>query len=118
MDNIHYFFIAVIIMLLWLNILATASVYRDTTIEKTQCKYQAIFIWLFPFIGALVFLHLVHKHSPEAISTSLIPWPFKKMISVQCVRSNQNCDDSDHAIDLAITNHHDYSSGIDCSGHD
>lgn len=118
MDSIYYFIAVVVIMLLWLNILATVSVYRDTTINKAQCKYQAIFIWLLPFIGALVFLHLVHKHSPAALSTSLIPWPFNKIVSGHSIRSNQNRDDSDHGIDLAINHHHDCSSDIDCNGHD
>ena len=117
MNSLYIFFFIVAILLLWLNIIATLAICKDSTIEKYQRKYQIAIVWLIPLIGSLIFLHLVHSHSPEALSTSLIPWPFKKIIKGKAYSANQNPDNSDHAIDLAITSNHDYS-GVDSAGHE
>ena len=117
MNSLYIFFIIVAILLLWLNIIATFAICKDSTIENHQRKYQIGFVWLIPMAGSLIFLHLVHSHSPEALSTSLIPWPFKKIIKGKTYPANKNPDNSDHAIDLAITSSHDYS-GVDSVGHE
>ena len=69
-----------ILALFWLNILASISLRYDQTLDSFQKKAQAIFVWLIPFIGASFVLRMVYEHSPEAIPTKLIPWPFKKII--------------------------------------
>ena len=45
-----------------LDIWATARLVRDDIYEITQKIAQVIFVWLVPFLGALLVLYLMRKH--------------------------------------------------------
>ena len=81
------------IMLLWLNALATLAIEYDHTLEPFQKIAQFVFVWVIPFIGAGVVLHIVYENSPETIPRSWIPWPFKNLIYGKPVKPNRNRDD-------------------------
>ena len=85
-------FIASIIAL-WLNVLATIAVRCDATIDDIQRTAQMFFVWLIPFIGASVVLHIVYQYSPNTIPRSWIPWPFKNIIYGAPIKDNLNRDD-------------------------
>ena len=82
-------------ILLWLNALATLAVKYDHTLDKTQKIAQSFIVWLVPFIGAGLILHLVSEHYPQAIPRNWIPWPFKKMIFGSSAKPNKNRDDNE-----------------------
>lgn len=81
------------LMLLWLNALATLAIKHDHTLAPFQKIAQLIFVWLIPFLGASVVLHIVYDHSPEAIPKAWIPWPFKNLIYGKPIKPNRDRDD-------------------------
>ena len=78
MEILIIFTVVATLLLLWLNLIAYIAVKHDQTLDSFQKKAQTILVWLLPFIGASLVLHMVFDHSPEAIPKKLIPWPFKK----------------------------------------
>lgn len=108
---IAIFFISV---LLWLNILASISLRYDQTLDSFQKKAQAIFVWLIPFIGASFVLRMVYDHSPDAIPTKLIPWPFKRIIYGPPDKRDSNTQGSGVGYD----GNHSHDSSGDSGGGD
>ena len=74
------FFIVVLSMLLWVNILAILCVVYDPDLDPIQRWGQGVVVILFPFFGASLVLYLVNGHSPEVISRFYIPWPFSNLV--------------------------------------
>ena len=87
--------VVAMVILLWLNTLATVAVKYDNTLDKTQKISQSFIIWFIPFIGAAFALHLVFEHYPQAIPQNLVPWPFKKMIFGAPLKPNKNRDNQE-----------------------
>lgn len=83
-----------LIILMWLNFIATIAVKHDHTLDAFQKKAQLIFVWLIPYLGASFVLHMVFDHSPEAIPEKLIPWPFKKIIYGKPPKDNKHRHDA------------------------
>lgn len=83
------------VILLWLNALATLAVKYDHTLDKIQKITQSFIVWLIPFLGAGLILHLVVEHYPQAIPRSWIPWPFRKMIYGAPRKPNKNRDENE-----------------------
>ena len=89
------------LILLWMNFLASLAVKYDHALDNTQKIAQSFIVWLVPFIGAGFVLHLVFEHNPQAIPRSWIPWPFKKMIYGAPPKANKDRDENE--IDYAGT---------------
>jgi len=70
----------IILLALYLNILATFTVFQDTTLQTTQRISQIVFIWIVPFICSLLFMHLSYQLNPKFVPLWLVPWPFRKII--------------------------------------
>jgi len=87
-------------MLVWMNFLATIAVKFDYTLSSLQKITQTIFVWVLPFFGAGMVLHLMHGHYPEAIKSYWIPWPFKKMILGRREKQNPYRDENDSDVYL------------------
>ncbi len=87
--------IVVVVMLVWINILATIAVRCDHTLEPFQKNVQLLLVWLIPIFGASIVLRLVFDHSPEAIPKAWIPWPLKNLIFGKQIKSNKNRDDNE-----------------------
>jgi len=100
----------VVLVWLWLNLLATFSVRHDSTLAPFQKTAQQIIIWVVPFIGSALILHLVWEQYPETIPKSWIPWPFKKLVygKANAPNPNRNNDESP-AIKGALDFHHHYN---------
>ena len=90
MEIFIIFFYILVVIAIWLNILASVAIKYDHFLTSFQKKAQLILVWLFPFIGASVILHIVFDHEPEAIPKSLIPWPFKSIIYGKANKLNKN----------------------------
>ena len=72
--------LAVLVVCIWLNILATIVVNHDFTLEPVQRKGQLVIVWLFPIVGAAFILRLLFQHYPDAIPEKWIPWPFRGLV--------------------------------------
>jgi len=110
-----------ILILIWLNIIATIAIKYDQTLDPFQKKAQLIVIWLLPALGSSFVLKMVLQHSPEAIPIKLIPWPFKKALFGK--ESKSSHDPEENEIDgykgkLIKTNPTYNSSDIGDSGGD
>lgn len=92
-----FIFIAaiIILILLWLNIIATIAIKYDQTLDYFQKKAQTTIVWLIPVIGSSFILKMVIQHSPEAIPKKLIPWPFKKALYGKQLKPNTNRDENE-----------------------
>ena len=101
------------LMLLWLNFLATLAVKYDHTLEPVQRIGQLIFVWLIPFLGASVVLHIVYEHSPEAIPRSWVPWPFKNLIYGPPIKANTLRDEYGYDDGCIRNSRNDSHSGSD-----
>ncbi len=80
MELEYIILIILILVLVWLNFIASLAIKYDHTLEKIQIIGQSVIVWLVPFFGAVIVLKIVFEHSPEAIPKSWIPWPFKKIV--------------------------------------
>ena len=81
--------IAVLLLLLYLNFLASICLILDPDIEPIQKWGQLIFAWVVPFIGAPTVLHLVFHHSPEVVKRFYIPRPFRGMVLGKALRKSK-----------------------------
>lgn len=79
-----------IVIILWLNLLATISVKYDHELNSFQRNSQYIIIWVIPLLGASTVLFFVYQHSPNAIPKGWIPRPFKALIFGTPIKSNKN----------------------------
>ncbi len=79
-----------IVIILWLNLLATISVKYDHELNSFQRNSQYVIIWFIPFLGASAVLFFVYQHSPNAIPKEWIPWPFKALIFGKPIKPNKN----------------------------
>lgn len=82
-----------LVIIVWVNILATIAVRYDQTLNTFQRNSQSLFIWFVPIIGASFILKLVFEHSPDAIPKGWILWPLKGMIYGKPMKPNINRDD-------------------------
>lgn len=99
---------------LWMNVLATFAVRHDSTLEPFQKLAQTLVIWLIPYFGAGLVLHLIWQQYPSSIPETWIPWPFKKMVYGKAPPQNKNRDDNESpAIDGAVSNQTHGVSGFD-----
>ena len=98
---------------LWLNSLGTIAAKYDRTLDSFQRKAQLVIVWAVPFFGAALVLYLVAQHSPEAIPSKLVPWPFKSLIYGKVRPGHKYRDDNESSgIDLALSEHgHSHSHG-------
>ena len=104
--------VLLILIVIWLNILASMAVYCDKTLTPFQRYSQWAIVWLFPLLGASFVLHLVYDHSPEAIPENWIPWPFKGLIFGKQIRRNKNRSESEFGdLPFNTTRHRTDSSG-------
>ena len=58
--------LAVVSIPLWLNVLATRAVVRDTLSERKQRVAQLLLVWLIPLGGALVVLGVHRSAEPPS----------------------------------------------------
>ena len=82
-----------VVIIVWLNILATIALRYDQTLNAFQRKAQTIIVWLVPMFGAAFILNLVWRHNPDAIPGLWIPWPVKKIIYGKDIKANKNRDE-------------------------
>ena len=88
---------------LWLSVLATCAAIRDTTLEPFQKAAQIVIAWLIPIFGAVLALHLIQQHNPDAIPFA-VPWPFRSLIASKRIARHQHRDNSEeNAINLAVS---------------
>lgn len=118
--NISLLILAIVLLfiLLWVNILGTIALKNDLTLESFQRYPQLVVVWLIPYFGAALILHLLNQQSPQAIPRKLVPWPLKSWIFGKERPKNKNRDDNDNSgIDLAVSSKQhdakDYTGGID-----
>ena len=52
------------LLLLWLNVLATIAIARDSLSESMQRRIQFLLVWILPLIGSLVVLS-VHRQDEK-----------------------------------------------------
>lgn len=103
----------------WLVILGIIAVKYDDTLDSFQKKAQIVLIFIVPFFGSALVLHLVNQHSPEAIPKSLIPWPLTSLIFGKQVPRNRNRNNNEEAgIDLAVSSRQDSHFGSGSGGGD
>ena len=112
MDIILALWLLILLVILWLNVLATLAIRYDHTLDKIQKTGQFFFVWLIPVLGASFVLHLVYEHSPETIPKSWIPWPLKNLIFGKPIKTNKHRDENE--IDCRASSgggrHHDSGS--------
>jgi hypothetical protein len=65
-------FVGLVVLLL--NLMATVSLIRTSALTRFQKIAQAIIVWLLPFIGAWLVLHLIGQ-SDRAVIPEWIPDP-------------------------------------------
>ena len=80
MEILIFITVIFILILIWLNIIASIALKYDQTLDAFQKKAQLLVVWLLPALGASLVLKMVLQHSPEAIPRKLIPWPFKEAL--------------------------------------
>ena len=78
--------VVAVLLLIYMNILATLCLFLDPDLSKIQRNGQLIFAWLIPYLGASVVIHLVSQHSPEVAKRLYIPWPFRSMVDDKPLR--------------------------------
>jgi len=83
-----------LLIYLWMNLISSIAIKHDDTLNSFQKKTQTILIWLVPYLGSSIVLHMVFDHSPEAIPQKLIPWPFKKLIYGKNIKENKHRHDA------------------------
>ena len=65
--NVETLLIAAVLAIpLWLNVLATRAVARDTLAERKQRVAQLLLVWLIPLVGALVVLGVHRAAEPPS----------------------------------------------------
>ncbi|ROR98013.1 hypothetical protein EDC56_3684 [Sinobacterium caligoides] len=105
--------IVALIVLVYINILATICLTLDPDLPSIQRRGQIIVTWLLPYFGASLVLYLVSHHSPEVISRLYIPWPFRKLIEDEPIRKSKFSRNTEEALGVHSTSHH---SGGDSGG--
>ena len=96
MDIFLILFYLLIVIIVWLNILASMAIKYDSMLTPFQKRAQFIIVWLIPIIGSSIVLRIVFDHMPNAIPKNLIPWPFKKIIYGKPPPPNKNRGHSSH----------------------
>ncbi len=81
---------AFILVLFYMNLLATLCLLLDAELSKLQRSGQIVFTWLFPVIGSSLVLYLVSYHSPEVIRRVYIPWPFRGLLDNNPLRQSDS----------------------------
>jgi hypothetical protein len=66
-DIVKYILYAAIGFIVYLNILASVSVFKSTSLSGLQKVGQLIFSWLIPILGAKFVLHILSDSEPEAV---------------------------------------------------
>lgn len=90
MSVLSFFIIIALIIAIWLNILATVAIRYDQFLSRFQKIFQMIFVWLIPFIGASIVLHIVYEHMPNAIPRNWIPYGFRGLIYGPPIKQNRD----------------------------
>lgn len=89
---------------IWFSVLTTVAVMRDCTLEPFQRNAQIGVAWLLPIFGAVIVLHFVKQHDPDAVPLALVPWPLRSLISSKQIPRNRNRDNyEDNAINLVLS---------------
>lgn len=111
MDIGIFILLALSVVLLWLNFLASFAIKYDATLERIQTIGQLLFVWLVPYFGAAFILKLVFEHSPKAIPKAFIPWPFRKIIFGTPIRNQDGAGGVDVSSYVSNRDSHGSSDG-------
>ncbi|MEM1145573.1 MAG: hypothetical protein AAGI88_23620 [Pseudomonadota bacterium] len=82
----------------WMALIACIAAGNDETLSKSQKSAQISISVLVPIFGAIVVLHLVHQHQPDAIPRRLVPWPFSSIIFGEPIPENELRDDRENPL--------------------
>jgi hypothetical protein len=127
MDSVTYALIAVggfvALIVVVLNLMATVSLIRTSSLTRFQKIAQAIVVWMVPFVGALLVLHLIGQSDRAAIP-EWIPDPAINQYVFQLLGIEGNVAEraAEQAVEQtiihSISEHMSHSSGGDSSGSD
>jgi hypothetical protein len=127
MDSVTYALIAVggfvALIVVVLNLMATVSLIRTSSLTRIQKIAQAIIVWMVPFVGALLVLHLIGQSDRAAIP-EWIPDPAINQYVFQLLGIEGNVAEraAEQAVEQtiihSISEHMSHSSGGDSSGSD
>ena len=67
MEIAKYVLCLLLVVVSTLNVLATVSIIKAASLTAAQKVGQTIFVWLVPFVGAKLVLHLLSESEPEAV---------------------------------------------------
>ncbi len=68
MNWLLYLSSALILIAVYANVVATVGLWNTTGLARSQQIVQGIIVWLVPFFGAWLILHLLAVSEPQAIS--------------------------------------------------
>ncbi len=117
-----FIFLGAATVWVWLSVLGVVAAKCDQTLEPFQRKAQIMIVIFVPWFGAALVLYLVHRHSPEAIPKTLVPWPIRGLVFAKALSPNKNRDDNEGPAEELSRGHHfdafGDSSGGSSSGGD
>jgi hypothetical protein len=122
-----YAFVAVgafvVLIVVVANLLATVALIRTSGLTRFQKVAQGVIVWVLPFIGAFLVLHLIGQ-SDQASIPSWIPNPAINQYVFQLlgIEGKIEMRAAEHVVEQAIidsiTGHMSDSSGGDSAGSD
>jgi hypothetical protein len=114
-------FIALIVVVL--NLMATVSLFRTSSLTRFQKIAQGLIVWMLPFLGAFLVLHLIGQ-SDQAAIPQWIPDPAinRYVFELLGIEGKVAERAAEHVVETAIINsiseHMSHSSGGESAGSD
>jgi hypothetical protein len=127
MDSVTYALIAVggfvALIVVVLNLMATVSLIRTSSLTRIQKIAQAIIVWMVPFVGALLVLHLIGQSDraaiPEWIPDPAINQYVFQLLGIEGKVAERAAEQAvEQTIIHSISEHMSHSSWGDSSGSD
>jgi len=72
MENLEYSLLAALLLAIYLDIVATVSLWQTISLERFQKIAQAVIVWIIPYFGAWLVLYLLARDEPEAVPAHLV----------------------------------------------
>lgn len=67
MENLRYPLLAALLLAVYLDIVATVSLWRTISLNRFQKIAQVVIVWVVPYLGAWLILYLMAREEPEAV---------------------------------------------------